>query len=123
MPMISVVPKKVVDLQHNAIINLHEQCARFKLFDGKEPDDIYTYSVSDSYKTSDGPAMVAIAQYGDTYVIYAPAYLSDKQFVIFSYILREMEPHEKIIVFSQKSYDAVKERSHFGQPVNVELYV
>lgn len=67
--------------------------------------------------------MVAIAKYGnDTYAIHAPEYLTKEQFVVIEFVLRDIKPDDKIVVFSQESYNALGKYS-YGKPINVRLYV
>ena len=123
MPFTSFTTKKHIESQYDAIKKLEEKCESCKLFRDKTAESIYIFSVKGDYETDDGPAMLSIAIYPhNTYAIYAPEYLTDKQLVAFEFLLREVEPKDKIIVFSQRSYDAVKKYS-YDKPVNVELCV
>lgn len=123
MPLISTTPKKQIETQYNAIANLQKKCESCKLFRGKVAASIFIYSVCSDYTTEDGPAMLAIADFGNNeYAIYAPRYLTDEQLVVFGFVLRDVNDTDQIVVFSQKSYDAVKKYS-YGKPVNVKLYV
>lgn len=121
MPIISWEDQKNIEVKHNAIAKLQEKCESCKLFRGKVAKDIYCYSIRGEYSTDDGPAMLVIASYDkDTYAIYAPEYLTHEQLDVFEFFLREVEPRDKLIVFSKKSYNAVKEH-RCGKSVNVKL--
>jgi len=120
MPIVSHTSQKTIELQHNAIKALEELCS--KIFTGKIADYIFTYSVCDQYETDDGPAMIAVAQYGNWYAVYAPEYFSEEQFKIFEYFLQKAEENDTFFVFSEKSRDAMRKYS-YGKPVNVVLYI
>lgn len=123
MPLVSTTPKKQIENQYNAIAKLQEKCGSCKSFRGKVAKSIFIYEICTDYKTEDGPAMLAIADFDDNnYAIYAPEYLTDKQLVVFEFLLRDVDDKDKIVVFSQRSYDAVKKYSYV-KPVNVKLHV
>ena len=120
MPIVSHTPQKTIELQHNAIKALEELCS--KNFPGKIADYTFTYSICNQYVTYDGPAMIAVAQYGNWYAIYVPEYFSEEQFKIFEYFLRDAEENDTFFVFSEKSHAAMKKYS-YGKPINVVLYI
>lgn len=123
MPLVSTTSKKQIENQYNAIAKLQEKCESCKSFRGKVAKSIFIYEVCTDYQTSDGPAMLAIADFGDNnYAIHTPDYLTDKQLVVFEFLLRDVDNKDKIVVFSKRSYDAVKKYS-YGKPVNVKLHV
>lgn len=123
MPIISYTSKKDVERHYETISKLKEKCKACELLRGKIPVSMYIYEVCKDHVTNDGPAMLAIAPYGDsTYAIYAPEYLTDEQFVVFEFLLRDAEPNDVLIVFSKESYDAVQKYS-YGKPLNVQLCV
>lgn len=123
MALISTTPKKQIETQYNAIAKLQEKCESCKLFRGKVAESVFIYSVCVDYETEDGPAMLAIADFGNNdYAIYTPDYLTDKQLIVFEFLLRDVENNDKLVVFSERSYDAVKKYS-YGKPVNVKLHV
>ena len=122
MPLVSTTPKKQIENQYNAIVKLQEKCKSCNLFQGKVAKSIFIYEVCTDYQTSDGSAMLAIADFGDNnYAIHEPDYLTDKQLVVFDFLLRTVDNKDKIVVFSKRSYDAVKKYS-YGKPVNVKLH-
>ena len=123
MPFISTTSKKQIETQCNAIAKLQEKCEACKVFREQTAKEIYTYSICGDYSTDDGPAMVAIAKYGDdTYAIHAPEYLTKEQYVVIEFILRDIKPDDKIVVFSLESYNALGKYS-YGKPINVRLYI
>lgn len=124
MPIISHTPKKLVEAKHDAIVKLQEKCNSCKLLYKREVKDIFIYSVCRDYSTDDGPAMVAIAQYDeDTYAIYAPEYLTQEQYVVFEFLMRDVEPQDKLVVFSKESYDVIMKNNYSKKPINVQMYV
>ncbi len=125
MPLISITPKKNVELLHNTILELQQKCESCDLLREKTVKEIFTYAVSNDYVTDDGPAMVAIASYDNNiYAIHAPEYLTDKQFVVFEFLLCNIEPQDEIIVFSQSAYIAVKKYTNGKvKPYNIYLCV
>lgn len=123
MPLISTTLKKQIETQYNAISKLQEKCESCDQFRGKVAKSIYIYEVCTDYRTSDGPAMLAIADYGDNnYAIHTPDYLTDEQLTVFEFLLRDVDNNDKLVVFSQRSYDAVKKYS-YGKLVSVKLHV
>ena len=123
MPLISTTSKKQIENQYNAIAKLQEKCESCKSFRGKVAKSIFIYEVCTDYQTSDGPAMLAIADYGNNnYAIYTPDYLTDEQLVVFEFLLRDVDKNDKLVVFSQRSYEAVKKYS-YSKSVNVKLHV
>ena len=122
MPLVSTTSQKQIEAEYNAIKKLQEKCKSCKAFRGKVAKSTFIYLVH-GYKTDDGPAMLAIANYEDNnHAIYTPAYLTEEQLVIFEFLLRDVDKNDKITVFSRRSYDAVKKYS-YGKPVNVKLHV
>ena len=122
MPMLSLVSKKQLELQLNSLLELEKKCVEHKIFKETEEANFYTFSILRDYTTESGHAMLAVANSNNVYAIHTPEYLTEKQMAVFEFLLRDAEPHEKIIVFSQKSYDAVKKYS-YGKSLNVTLYV
>ena len=124
MPIISYTPKKRVEAQHNAIRMLQEKCDSCNLFCNRECKEIFIYSVCGDYITDDGEAMVAIAAYGEhIYAIYAPEYLTQEQYVVFEFLMRDVEPQDKLVVFSKESYDAIMKNNYSKQPIDVQMCV
>jgi len=122
MPLISTTSKKQIENQYNAIAKLQEKCESCKCFRGKVAKSIFIYEVCTEYQTSDGPAMLAVADYGNNnYAIYTPDYLTDEQLVVFEFLLRDVDKNDKLVVFSQRSYEAVKKYS-YSKSVNVRLH-
>ncbi len=123
MPFILTTSKKGIEEQNQAIAKLQEKCESCKWFKGNVAQDIFIYLAYEDYTTEDGSAMLAIADFGNNdYAIYMPDYLTDEQLAVFEFLLRDVDDKDKLVVFSQRSYDAVKKYSH-GKPVNVKLYV
>lgn len=66
--------------------------------------------------------MVAIAAYGEhIYAIYAPEYLTQEQYVVFEFLMRDVEPQDKLVVFSKESYDAIMKNNYSKQPIDVQM--
>ena len=106
MPIISTVTQKQVKAQHEAMEKLLWKCEESNLFK-KSVEQVWCYYVCGDYVTDDGPAMVAIAKFGNVYAMRTPEYLTEKQLVVFEFVLRDAEPQDEIVVFSKKDYDAV----------------
>jgi len=123
MLSVSATPKKHIENQYDAILKLQEKCQSCKSLQSKVAENILIYSVRESYTTEDGPAMLAIAHLGnDEYAIYAPDYLTDEQLIVFERLMNGANDTDKFVVFSKRSYDAMKKYS-YGRPINVELHV
>lgn len=122
MPIVGTISKKSIEAQYNMIKELQEKCESCKLFKKKTADDIWVFTVHSDYETEDGAAMVAIAQYGNTYAIHPPKYLTGKQWTVLEFLLRRIEPTDKLVVFSQETFQYLGKYSS-GKPLNVQLCV
>lgn len=122
MPMIGTIPKKSIEAEYNTIKELQEKCESCKLFKKKTADDVFIYTVHSDYTTEDGAAMVAIARYGDTYAIHPPKYLTGKQWTVLEFLLRDVEPKDKLVFFSQETFENLGKYS-YGKQLNVQLCV
>ena len=123
MPLVSYTSKEVIESEHDAITKLMEKCKSCDLLKGQEPNEVVTMSIPDYVNKNGLPAMIAIAQYipKGIMAIYEPKWLTKKQMVVLDFFVRDdVEPTDKVIVFSQRTYDAIK--SYSSKPVNVQLY-
>ena len=122
MPILTVTPKKVVELQHDALEKLNKRCLSCYRLRNQTADTIFVYSISMDYESPDGQAMLAIAKYdNNTYAIHPADYLTDEQYEIFSFFLRDIEDGATFVVFSQKSFDAIKKYSYDKKNIKVRL--
>ena len=123
MPMITVTGKARIELQHNLISGLDEKCKSCELLRGKIAQRSYTYEVYRNYTNVEDTFIIAIAAYGGgIYAMYALEEVAEKKMRFLEYFLKDLEPEDVIIVFSEKIFKAVKKYS-YGRPINVELYV
>lgn len=124
MPIVGTSSSETIEAQYNTINELKQKCESCKLFNGKPADSVYVYTVLlGDYDTEDGPAMIAIARYGDTYAILPPKYLTGDQWSVLEYWLRDyVEPGDKLVFFSQETFANLGKCSH-GKPLNVQLCV
>lgn len=115
MPIIRREPKVNVEKQQEALKNLEIRLGNKKIMEE------YIFQVEGEYETDEGPAMLAFAELKNgSYAIYAPKYLSEKQLVVFEFLLREVDEKDQLLVFSQRDYEAVKKYS-YGKNVNVKI--
>ena len=108
MPLVSISFKEEIVGQYELLQTLEEKCKKSIFFaKGKESDKTFIYSVSNpippKYNT-----MVAISQYGKRYAMLTPEDLTEKDLVVFEFILRDADPDEEIVVFTKRDYHAVK---------------
>jgi len=107
MPLVSVISKEEICKQHGMIGMLMIKCKSCKLFERKEAERSWIYTVSNpihpKYDT-----MVAISKYGKKYAMLTPEDLTEEEMIVFAYVLDDAEPDEEIVVFTQRDYDAVK---------------
>lgn len=122
MPIISIIPKKTIVAEYNTINELQEKCESCELFKKKTADDIFIYKVETDYRTEKGDAMIAVARYGDTYALHPPKYLTGKQWTILEFFLGYLEPKDKLVVFSQETFENLEKYS-YGNELNVQLCV
>lgn len=108
MPLISTVSKERVEVQYKAMEKLLWKCEECSCLKGKTAEEVWCYWVCSDYSTEDGPAMVAIAKFGNVYAMRTPDYLTEKQLVVFEFVLRDAAPQDEVVVFSQRDYDAVQ---------------
>ena len=120
MPIISTVTQKQVKVQQEAMEKLLWKCEESNLFK-KSAEQVWCYYVCGDYATDDGPAMVAIAKFGNVYAMRTPEYLTEKQLVVFEFVLRDAEPQDEIVVFSKKDYDAVMKYKYSKEIKKVTL--
>lgn len=122
MPMIRTIPKKNVEAEYNTINELQEKCESCKLFKKKTADSVFIYSILKEYSTENGDALIAVARYGHTYAIHSPKYLTGKQWTVLEFFLRDVEPKDKLVVFSQEIFENLG-RYSYGKPLNVQLCI
>lgn len=122
MPMTGVDPKEDIEAEYNTIKELQENCESCKLFKNKTADEVFIYKIFSEYETEDGKAMVAIARYGEIYAIHPPKYLTGEQWVVLEFFLRNLEPNDRLVVFSQETFVNLG-RYSYGKQLNVQLCV
>ncbi len=108
MPLVSTTTQKMVHTQYFLLERLLFLCKGYNVFNGKDPEHVFCYQVDSDYRTDDGPAMVAIACLGNTYAMLTPDYITQKQMVVYEFILREAEPNDEFVLFYGRDYKAVK---------------
>ena len=124
MPVISTKNKQQIQREYNAIAELKRKCESCKRFLGKEAELEYIYYICNEYTTENGPALLAVADFGDkNYAIYDPEYLTDKQLVVFEFLLRDIEDNDRIVVFSKRGYNAIKKYNRNGKKIDIKLCV
>ena len=121
MPIISTVAQKEVNAMHEAMEKLLWKCEESKRL-GKGAEQVWCHYVYGEYATDDGPAMVAIAKFGNVYAMRTPEYLTEKQLVIFEFVLRHVEPQDEIVVFSMRDYDAAMKYKHGKKIKRITCY-
>lgn len=124
MPFSSTVTQKTLEVKLDAIQKLRWKCEECKHFKGKDPEVAWCFEISDyyddKYSSENGPAIVAIAKFGDVYAMMTPMYLTEKQMVVWEFVLRMMEEKDEIVVFSQRDFDVIS-RYNFKR-IKVRLY-
>lgn len=120
MPMVSTVNKKRVEMQFKEMERLQWKCEESIFLKGKVAEEIFCYFVCGDYESEDGPALITIAKFGDVYAMSTPLYLKDEQMVIFEFVLRDVEPHETVIVFNKRDYEAA-EKYAYGKKFDLKL--
>ena len=120
MPFVSTVHKDRVAMQLKEMERLQWRCEESIFLKGQVAEEIFCYFVCRDYESADGPAMLAIAKFGDVYAMSTPSYLKDDQLVVFEFILRDIEPHETVIVFNKRDYDAA-EKYAYGKKFDLKL--
>ena len=129
MPMTLYISKKTVKTQFLLLEALQEKIDNCDLLCEMAPTGMYIKELFSTYyaeySTDDGMALIAFATYNDecnTYALLEPDYLTEVQFHIVESFLWDVEPHARIIVFTQKCYDEVKKHC-YGKKLDVILYI
>lgn len=120
MPLVGTISKKTIENYYNTVQELQKKCESCGIFEGKTVDDIFAYIVYRDYTTADGPAMVAIARYSNTYVVYPPKYLSGKQWCVLEFFLRELKPDDTIVCFNTETFENIQ-KYRCGKEIKVQL--
>ena len=108
MPLVSISFKEEIVGQYELLQTIEEKCKKSIFFaKGKESDKTFIYSVSIPIPPKCN-TMVAISQYGKRYAMLTPEDLTEKELVVFEFVLQDVEPDAEIIVFSRRDYSAVK---------------
>lgn len=115
MALVSQTPKAVIERQYKLLEQLEEKCSSCEFLKGLIPEVEYIYTFHDSGSGTQGERpMLAIAQYNsyNTYAVYSQGEMTKSQLYAYELFLREVkqyaEPGDKIVVFSQESYEFVK---------------
>lgn len=129
MPMTLYISNKTVNQQFLLLKTLQEKINNCELLCEMTPIGMWIKELFSTYyanySTDDGMAIMAIAEYDDncnTYAILEPDYLTNVQFAIVEFFLRDVEQNARIIVFTQKCYDEVKKHC-YGKKLDVILYI
>ena len=116
MALVSVTQKAVIKRQYNMLEQLEGKCSSCELLKGQIPEMEYIYTFHDSVSSSQGEhPMLAIAQYNscNTYAVYSQGEMTKCQLYAYEIFLRNIKAYaetgDKIVVFSQESYEFVKE--------------
>lgn len=120
MPFVGTYSKKTIENYYNTVQELQEKCESCNIFEGKIVDEIFIYKVYRDYTTTDGPAMVAIARYSNTYVVYPPKYLMGKQWCVLEFFLRELKPDDTIVCFNTETFENIQ-KYRCGKEIKVQL--
>ena len=107
MPMSSMISKEEVCKQYGLLGMLEIKCKRSKLFAKKEAEQTFIYSIFNPIPPKYS-MMAAISKYGKKYAILTPEDLTEKELVIFEFVLREADPDDEFVVFSKRDYHAAK---------------
>ena len=107
MPLASTISKEEICKQHGLIGMLMIKCKSCKLFAGKEAEQTFIHSVSNPIPPKYN-MMAAISKYGKKYAVLTPEDLTEKELVIFEFILREADPDDEFVVFTRREYNAAK---------------
>lgn len=118
MSFVSVVPKQVVQIHQDAFVQLENGVKKLNMDAPIEKE--YIFELDEKYSTENGPAFIAIAKIDNTFVLYAPDYLTAKQMIVFDFHLSGVNENINICVLSKRDYDAVK-RCVLGTMVDVKL--
>lgn len=127
MPLVSTTKRETVEKQYKLLSALEAECVACRELSGEKPDLEYIYEEYDMDKVPK-TACIAVAQYNasNTYAVYAPADLPESHLSIFELFLREVKEYaeagDRIIVFSQRDYDAIIKYSYGTLPADVILY-
>ena len=107
MPLVSIISKEEICKQHGLIGMLMIKCKSCKFFERKEAEQSWIYAVSNPIHPK-FDTMVAISKYGKRYAMLTPEDLTEKEMIVFDYVMNEVDPDDEIIVFTQRDYNAVK---------------
>ena len=107
MPMVSIISKEEICKQHDLLGMLMLKCKMCKPFAGKDAEQTFIYSVSNPIPPK-YDMMIAVSKYGKKYAMLTPEDLTEKELVVFEFILRDADPDEEIVVFTKREYNAVK---------------
>jgi hypothetical protein len=95
------------------------KCKESKLFARKDAEQTFIYSVSNPIPTR-YDMMIAISKYGKKYAMLTPEDLTEKELMVFEFVLRDVDLDEEIVVFTKREYDAVK-KYLYGKKIKVTL--
>ncbi len=123
MPVTNINRKEIIEIQYQLIKELEEKCEKCKYLNAEKEEMLYTYSIEGKcYGSQNKPAMIAVAQYTDTYAIHVPKYLDGEQWTILDSFLVGVDSNEKIIAFSKEVFDNI-EKHGYGRKLNIILNV
>jgi len=129
MAFVSNTSKAVIKRQHKLMEQLGEKCSSCELLKGKIPEMEYIYTFHDiGYNAQGECPMLAIAQYNscNTYAVYSQGEMTKCQLYAYEIFLRNIKAYaetgEQIVVFSQESYEFVKNYVS-DKPIGVILHI
>lgn len=109
MPIVSTETMKQVKTKYFLLDTLKFLCSgHYEVFKKEAPEHLFVFEVETDHKTEDGPAMVAVACSGNKCAMITPGYTTEKQMVIYEYLLRKAEPNDEFFVFYTRDLEAVK---------------
>ena len=124
MPFCRTALRSKIEEEYRLIQELKDKCLNIDFLQGVSPDEEYVYEVH--YMTDKELAILAVAQYNNchTYAVNTSENVTEEELEVFEFFIKDvkkyLEPDDQILVFSKKSYDAVK-KYNYGRPVNVIL--
>ena len=100
----AIIPLNHVEAMQDLMQELRQRCESCRFFQGTKPDRIWIFQIKDvEYATEDGPAMLAIAQYGKCQAVLEPKYLTEKQwYIVHHFVERIIDRPESYVVFSKE---------------------
>ena len=119
MTRIMVIMRDVHEIHEQAFAELEKGVQKLGLDEPVEQE--YIYELGKTYATDVGPALIAVAQIGNTFLLYSPEYMTKRQQIIFDFLLGGVDEDITIKVMNARDYDAVKNCHDLGRRVKVSM--